>query len=210
MLHEDYLMRTIRALTQAFLNMVGATDTSPAQLRFQVDETLGEHFGTQPELVPTLELDRLEDEPEEVCGELGRLFALQARLCRQLGDQMREAIAVRWALASFRRGLKVEVPVEIEEAAFDLLRSDSADEHAHPLDVRECYVALFRSGARSMRLEHAEDAIFAAAELGASESVVAEARDFFCGVLQSTDLDDVGMDEGELRQIVEELESLNR
>jgi hypothetical protein len=212
-LHQDYLMRTIRALTQAFLNLIGASDESPAELRRQVDGTLANHFATQPELLAGLDIDRLEDEPPRVCGELGRLFALQASLCHKLGDPLREEIAATWAVHSFRRGfLAADVPAEIEEAAFAFLRSASAQAFVGRYDARTCYAALFRSASNARRLAHAEDALFAAMELGAHDDTYQQGLTWWQEVAEWDDdaLERGGMSRDEVRNVVQDLTEFSR
>lgn len=210
MLQQDFLMRAIQNLTAAFARLVRMRGDSPEQARVEIEDLLAEQLGTRRELLFAQTLDVLERVEPGLAAYYGKYFALHAAISRELGSVEDARESLMWARGAYARGLsgtENEGTKEAESGLTELLRTELVEEMLRVDEVRASYLLLYDFGERHQRLPEAEDALFAALELGAGEELRQRAIRFFESVAKRGDLyyEEHGLSAREVAAVVREL-----
>ncbi len=190
MIRNDYLMRSIQQLSQAFGQILAGKDIeSPEHTLDQIQTAIADAFNTRPEFIFSEDIESVDEFDPRLAAELGRLFALHARTSFAANRDDLARLSTPWAIRCLTHALgQIDTTsaliAESELTAF--LRHDVAQTHASALAL-PAYEALFDFARRNRRITQAEDALFAAISLGAKPEVVEAGRLFFSELLHMDD-----------------------
>ncbi len=177
MLQNDFLMRAIRRLAQAFGEFIaGKAAENPQASLLQIENLLAESLNTRRQFLFD-ELAAKSDIEPRLAVEYGRLLALHANLAVQAGNQDLAALSSLQAAGFLKRGLvhqATESTLEAELRLVEFLRSD-AGHVLPPQTVQESLKQLFRFSIATGRTAKAEDYFFMAVDGEADDTFRAEA-----------------------------------
>jgi len=193
MIRNDYLMRSIQQLSQAFGQILSGKDIdSPQHSLDRIEACIADALNIRPEFLFSEDIATVGEFDPRLAAELGRMFSLHA--CTSIAANRTDLarLSTPWAIHCLSHALgqidtHSALIAESELTAF--LRHDVAQTYAAALAL-PAYEALFDFARRNRRITQAEDALFAAISLGASTDVVDAGRLFFSELLN--------MDEEEL------------
>ncbi|MEZ4459071.1 MAG: DUF6483 family protein [bacterium] len=212
MIRNDYLMRAIQQLSQAFGQLIAGKDAeSPTDSLDIIEAHIADALNTRREFLFSQDIATVGEFDPRLAAELGRMFALHARVALKTGRADLAPLSTAWAFRCLIRALgQIDTPSALlaEAELTSMLRHDVTEIHGAQFAL-PAYVALFDFARRTKRVSRAEDSLFAAISLGAPSEIVNTGRQFFAGLL---DLDDGELAQyqtsrDEIRELLDELDS---
>lgn len=210
MIKNDYLMKAIDRLAQAFGQLItGPEQNSPQDCLDVIESHLAEAMNTRKELLFSQDISAVDGYDPRLAAELGRMFGLHARVALEAQAYDVAQASTQWAVRCLVRGIQqssTPTAMMAEHELVAMLKHDLVARYANNLAL-SAYIELFDFARRTTRVPQAEDALFAAIELGAPPEFAERGRQFFMSLLELEE-DSLSAHETSVAEIQEILEDL--